>query len=135
MPQNDKKLCPSHLISQEPSIIWSCFMALMCKRIIYPGVFLHFFQILIFKVVSRVKGQKMTQNDKKCLSHSISQEACMMWSWLLVHICNIMTSPDVCFIFSKLWFYGLLWGETKREKCAKMTKNVCLTPYLRNRIS
>ena len=38
--------------------------------------FLHFFQILIFRVNSGVKGQKMAQNDKKiCLSHSLSQEA------------------------------------------------------------
>ena len=37
--------------------------------------FFHFFKILIFLVVRRVKWQKMAQNDKKfCLSHSISQE-------------------------------------------------------------
>ena len=35
----------------------------------------HFFKILIFLVVRGLKGQKLTQNDKKfCLSHSISQE-------------------------------------------------------------
>ena len=33
----------------------------------------HFFKILIFRVVRRVKGQKVVQNDKKfCLLHSIS---------------------------------------------------------------
>ena len=48
----------------------------MCKRIICPGVFLHFFQVLIFGVNSGVKGQKMAENDiKLCLSYSISQEA------------------------------------------------------------
>ena len=40
------------------------------------GFFLHFFQIFIFGVNSGVKGQKVTQNNKKlCLLHSISQEA------------------------------------------------------------
>ena len=38
--------------------------------------FLYFFQILIFGVNSRVKGQKLAENDKKlCVSHSLSQEA------------------------------------------------------------
>ena len=36
----------------------------MCKRIISPGVFYIFFQVLIFGVVNGVKGQKMAQNDK-----------------------------------------------------------------------
>ena len=40
MAQNDKKLSLSHLISQEPYIIWSSFSVHMCKRIIFPGVFL-----------------------------------------------------------------------------------------------
>ena len=36
-------------------------------------LFLHFFQILIFRVNIEVKGQKMAQNDlKSCLSHSVS---------------------------------------------------------------
>ena len=39
MAQNDKKLCLSCLTSQEPYIIWSSFMLLMCIRIISPGFF------------------------------------------------------------------------------------------------
>ena len=34
---------------------------------IYKG-FLHFFQILIFGVIRRVKGQKVAQNDKNNMS-------------------------------------------------------------------
>ena len=37
--------------------------------------FLNFFKILIFWVVSGVKGQKIVQNDKKIPSRSIPQEA------------------------------------------------------------
>ena len=55
--QNDKKFCMGCLISQEPCIIWSSFILHMCKRIISPGFFLHFLQILIVVVNSGVKGQ------------------------------------------------------------------------------
>ena len=49
--QNDKKLCPLHLISQEPYIIWLSFMVHMCKMIMSPGLFFVFFKILIFWAV------------------------------------------------------------------------------------
>ena len=39
MAQNDKKLCPLYFISQEPYMIWSWFMAHMCKRIVSAGNF------------------------------------------------------------------------------------------------
>ena len=42
-------------------------MVHMCKRIKSP-VFLHGLQILIFVVDSGVKGQKMSQNDKKSVA-------------------------------------------------------------------
>ena len=82
MAQNDKKLCLPCLVSQEAYIIWSSFMLLMCKRIISPGFFSNFFQILILGVKSELKGQKMAQHDKKiCLSHSIFQETSIIWLW------------------------------------------------------
>ena len=56
MAQNDKKLCPQCLISQEPYIIWILLMLHMCKRIIYPVFYI--FQNLIFGIGSGVKGQK-----------------------------------------------------------------------------
>ena len=37
MVQNDKKLCLSHTMSQEPYIIWLSFMVQMCKMIMSPG--------------------------------------------------------------------------------------------------
>ena len=36
MAEDDKKLCLSHLISQEPYIIWSSFVVHKCKLIISP---------------------------------------------------------------------------------------------------
>ena len=52
------------------------------------------------------KGQKMAQNDQKNLSHSISQELYLIWLWFLVHMCKMMISPAIFFIFSKVWFFG-----------------------------
>ena len=59
----------SRLSSHETYIIWSSFMVHMCKRIISPG-FLHFFQILIFWVSSKVKEQKWSKMTKKCVCHT-----------------------------------------------------------------
>ena len=65
MVQNDKTLYPLCSISQNPYIIWLSFMIYMCKMIISPCVFSIFFNIFIFRVVSGVKGQKMTKNWQK----------------------------------------------------------------------
>ena len=36
----------------------------MCKMMISPWIFFHFYEILIFWVVRGVKGQKVAQNKK-----------------------------------------------------------------------
>ena len=60
-----KKNCLLHFLSQEPYIIWLSFMIHKCSMIISLGLFFSIFsKFLIFWVVERVKGQKMTQNDK-----------------------------------------------------------------------
>ena len=73
---------------------------------------LHFLQILIFGVNSWEKSIKNDPNDKKlCLSHSISQEAYIIWSWFLVHMYKMMTSADAFLIFfSKFSFSRFLMG-------------------------
>ena len=76
--QNDKKICLLYSISQESCILWLSFVIQECKMI--SQCFFHLFQILIFWVVGGVKGQKMSQNDKKlCLSCFISQEPYIIW--------------------------------------------------------
>ena len=104
MVQNDKKLCLSCCISQELYIIWLLFVVHCSKMMISPSVFFHFFKILIFQVVSEVKGQKIPQNDKNFLLHSISQEVYIIWLLFLVHMFKLMTSPDAVFIFSKFFW-------------------------------
>ena len=51
------------------------FGALVENDDISMRFFFNFFKILIFWVVSGVKGQKIAQNDKKIPSRSIPQEA------------------------------------------------------------
>ena len=78
--------CPFVCLSVCRAQLW--FLVHLCKWYVQAFFFLYFFKILIFWVIG-VKGQKMAQNDRKlCLSHSISQEAYIVWSWFLVHMCN-----------------------------------------------
>ena len=71
--------------------------------------------VVIFGFVCGLKMQKWPKMTKFCLSHSISQEAYIIWLWFLVHLSKIMTSLHACFILWKFWFPGLLggggWGE------------------------
>ena len=135
--QNEKKFCLLHLISQEPYVIWLSFMVHICKMVISLGVFFFFSKFWFFRLFGGLKGQKTVQNDKNlCLSHSISQEPCIIWLSFMVHMCKMIISPPgFLFSFSKFWFFGLLRGQ-KCKKWSKMTKNsVCDTPYLRNHTS
>ena len=168
-----------NFISQKPYIIsqgciWSWLMVHMYKRIISPGVFLYFFQILIFRINSgakqqkmawnyvrestpylskhtsfdrvfcctslkwwhlqmlfsffqnfgflscynemgwgggRVEGQRIVQNDKTNLSHSVSQELYLIWLWFLVHMCKMMISPAFFFFF---FFFSFLQNSDFR---------------------
>ena len=119
----------SRAISQEQYSIWSWFLVYLCKMMF----FFNFFKILIFWVVSVVKGQKMVQNYKKfCLLCFISQESYIIWLSLVVHLCELMISPGVFFIFSKFWFSGLLEGGVKGQKMVQNEKKFCHAPYLRN---
>ena len=107
---NDKKFCPSWFISQELYIIWLSFVVHICKMI-SPGFFFYF-KILIFRLVRRVKGQKMVQNDKKfCLLHFISQEPYIMWLSFMVRICKMIISSGVLFTFPKFWFFEFIGGK------------------------
>ena len=58
--QNDKKFCPSCLISWEPYIIW---LLHMCKMIISQGFFFIFSKFWFFLVF---RGDKRGKNDPKC---------------------------------------------------------------------
>ena len=87
-----------------------------CIKWWYSQVFLHFFQILIFGVNTGTKEQKMTWNDNYvCRIPYLSKHTSYDCVFLL-HKFKMMTSPDVCFIFSKFWFSGLLGGGGNRAE-------------------
>ena len=80
--------------------------------------------------------QKIAQNDKTNLSHSVSQELYLIWLWFLVHMCKMMISPAICFSFlghshqmeyllpqnafhqiSQLsWFFQTIWNPVRNSK-------------------
>ena len=99
-----KKLCPLHLISKEPYIIWLSFVVHKCKLMISPSFF---FQNFDFSV----KGQKKVQNEKKfCLLNSISQEPYIIRLPFVADKCKMIISLRFFFTFSKFWFFGLFVG-------------------------
>ena len=89
-------------------------------------------------VVCRVKGQKMTQNDKKlsAILH-ISGSIDHMMSFV-VRNCKIIISPDFFLFFQNFdfdFYFGLL-DRSKSKKRVKMTKNsVRCALYLKNHTS
>ena len=84
------------------------------------------FQISIFRVVSRLKMQKVAQNDKKsCLSYSISQEAYIIWSRFLVHMSK-MISPDVFFILMWILIFWVVRRVKGQKLPPKWQKNISL---------
>ena len=99
--------------------------------IISPGAFFHFLKILIFWVVSGVKGQKKAQHEKWKLHSSrvVSQEQCRIWLWFLVNLCK-MISPGVFYVFSNLIFRVV--EGIKGQKSVQNEKKFCL---LRNHTS
>ena len=85
------------------------------------------------------KGQKLVQNDKKVcpLQHSISQEPFIIWLSFMIHICKMIISSGVVFIFSKFWFYGSIGGKTvkgrktvQNDKNFSMSRTISQEPYI-----
>ena len=108
--------------------------------VLNDDISMHFFEIFIFRVVREVKEQKIAQNEKYQLhpSCAISQGQYSLWSWFLVHLCKMMISPGVFFIFFFLdsFIFRAVLG-VKGQKMAQDNKkilSVC-TSYLRRNVS
>ena len=119
--QNDKKLCLSRSISQEPYIIWLSFMVQMCKMIISPGVFFNF-KILIFWVVRGLKVQKWPKMTKISVCRTLYFRNHISYDLHLWYTCMYkrIISPDIYFIIR-----GRVGG--KRAKMAQNDKKFCLS--------
>ena len=121
MTQNDKKLSLSHSISQEPYFLWLIIYNAHLHNDIFRRFF-HFFKILILQIVSGVKGQRMTQTDKKfCPSPSVAQEPDIMRLTFIAHMCKIIISPSICFQFFRIVIFFWSPEVLKGKKWSKMT--------------
>ena len=102
----------------------------MCKMIISPGLFFHFFKISIFRVFRGIKGQKMVQNDiKLSLSCSIYQEPYIKWLSFMVHMCKMIISPGVFFQFFKILIFQVVRG-VKWQKTVQYHKKFCPSRFM-----
>ena len=121
--QNEKTFCPSCSISYEPYIIWLSFMETMCEMYIFM-----FSKLWISRsIAGGIKGQKSVQNDKTlCLPHSISQEPYIIWLPFRLHMCKMIISTGIIFMFSKFWFSGSIAGRVKWQKSVGNDKKLCL---------
>ena len=110
---------------------YDCGFWYTCENDDISRCFFQFLRIYNFLVVRGLKWQKMAQNNKKyCLPHSISQELYLIWLWFLVHLCKMMISPAIFFIFSKFWFFGLLRGKVKGQKMTHKLPISVVTLYI-----
>ena len=68
----------------------------------------------------------MAQKDKIfCLSHSISQKLYLIWLWFFVHLCKMIISPGVFFIFFFSFHFDFLGSYGgKRAKNSPNWKNI-----------
>ena len=117
-----KRLCPLHLISKEPYIIWLSFVGHKWNLMISPDFF---FQNFDFSV----KGQKMVQNEKRfCLLYSISQEPYIIWLSFVVDKCKMIISPGLFFLFFHFFKIFVFWflSGIKGKKMTQNDKNFCL---------
>ena len=116
--------------------------------------FFIFLKFLFFGLLGgRGKGKNSPIWKKNNIRHTPYLRNSSIRSWVLVHLCKMMISPDVFLIFLKFSFFGLLGGE-RAKKCpkwkitvtsvtchmTKMTqddkkKSLCCSWYLRNHIS
>ena len=95
-----------------------------CVKWWYLQLFFSVFQNLIFGVV---KGQKTVQNDKKLsVTLDISGTIHHMIVIYGSHVCQMIISPCVLFIFWKFWFFGLL-GGLEGQNTIQNDKKFCLS--------
>ena len=116
MAQDDKKNLLQSM-SQEPYIIWLSLMVHLCRMMIFIFSKFWFFGLLIGDW--GLKWQKM----RKILSVTLHISGIIHHDFdLWYFMCKMIISPGFIFIFSKIWFSGLLGGHKKVNKSPKWQK-------------
>ena len=119
--QNGKsELHPSRIISYEQYSIWSWFLVLDCVKEWYLQAF-WFFVLLGGVGGGGGKGKNSPKWKIRITSVThLSQEQYSIWSWFLIQLCEMMTSPSRCFSH---FFKILIFRVVRRVKGQKMTHN------------
>ena len=94
-------------------------MVHMYKRIISPGVFFHFSEVLIFSVTGRVKKQKMAQNNKKVVCHILYLTKHKSYDHDFWHTCVNWWHLQYFFYFFRILIFQVVRGV----KGQKMVQN------------
>ena len=133
MVQNDKKLCPSRSVSQEPYIIWLSFMLHLCKLIISPGNFFIFSKFWFFGLLGRWKGKKwskMTKNSIYCTPYLRNHTT------YDCHLCLLNDNIFRCFFYflKILIFWVHRWVKAKnvpewKKNC--LSCSISQEPYIK----
>ena len=125
--KNDKKICLSHFISQEPYIIWLPFMVQICKIMMSPSVFFNV-KILMFQVVRGWKGQKKPKTLKIsfcCTLYFRNHISYCLYLWYTCLYRRII-SPGIFFIFFIILIFRIIRGEVKGQRKAQNYNFFCL---------
>ena len=122
MAKDDKKNL-SVTVDISGTISYDCHLWYTCVNDNISRSFFHFFKILIFWIVRRVKGQKITQNDKKILSVIMIYQK----PYIMIVICG--TSSGI-FYFFKILIFWVVRRVKGQKKWPKMTKTLSFGLYI-----
>ena len=96
------------------------FLVCKCEMMTYPDAFFIFSKFWFFGLLGggRKGGglQKMVQNDKKILSHSISQEPYTSWLWFSVHMFKMISPAFFFFSFFKILIFRVFQSSPINAK-------------------
>ena len=122
-----------------PHYFWSLFLVHICKMMISPVCFFvfffffHFLRILIFQVFREVRAKYSPKWKTKIISViHLSQEQCSIWSWFLVHLCQMIISPGVFVNFFKILIFGVASGVKAQKMVQNEKKIMSAALYFRN---
>ena len=122
-----------------PHYFWSLFLVHICKMMISPVCFFcfffffHFLRILIFQVFREVRAKYSPKWKTEIISViHLSQEQCSIWSWFLVHLCQMIISPGVFVNFFKILIFGVASGVKAQKMVQNEKKIMSAALYFRN---
>ena len=101
MVQNNKNICLSYFISQEPYIIWLPFMVHMCKMIISPGVFFSILKFWFSRLSGSWESKKWPKMTKIYVCSTLYFRDDISYNLHLWYTCMYkrIISPGICFFF------------------------------------